>query len=859
MAITNISINPQLHTSIAEAILNEITTRSGRYFYFLGRTLEWYDELTPPKTTVHVSSEKDIRRDMIMVKEIKPGDVSFVAKRYDWTSGEVYDMYDDRVGDGLIGINITSGGSNYTANTTATITGGGGSGAAVTPLVTDGVITGFTINFEGSGYNTAPTVNITDTIGSGAICEGVIVKSYSGAQTLEESIFYVMTDDFNVYKCLDNNGNSPSTVKPADVTVDPFTLDDGYVWKYLGTIQPGKRSKFLTEEYLPVSTSVTSKYYSRGTIRNVRILNTGDNYTFASIQINGDGYLENDPVYIIQGVIASGGDSYTAANIIIDPPVSYSTNWSNNTPVFSGARIEHEDNIYEIVIPGTTGVNGPVHTVGTAQNGTTGLKYIGTVATGNVTVSSGNIASITLDGLIREINITDGGSGYIAAPSITISGGGGSGAAGYTTASGGTINNIYLTSLGRGYTSVPTVTIGTPWVANALTTLNTQLFFSDRLYTVTLASGNASTYLGYVAPTHTSGNVVSGNATLTYAGNAATAVAVLKYGSGYARQPNVTITGNGGNAEIDMQVQSSDAVLIPNIVDGKIVSVTVEDGGVDYSEVSLVVTGDGANAIIQADLSEGDLSTIQSNTELLSKDGTINAIRVISNGFGYTSANVTINGDGTGATAAAVIAGGKITRINTLTSGQDYTFATINITGDGDGAAARAILPPKGGHGKNMIYELYSDGLMFYSSITGEKNQGFTVDNDYRQFGIIKDLFNYDGNRYYTGTVGSTCWVITGSGINSTYIVPDTTLTSSRNGTYVVVAATGTSLLIESRNNIDPVIGDIMSINGTFPFTVSGVTSPEVDKYSGKFLYSDNRLAFTSTDQSISIKTVFKY
>ena len=30
----------------------------------------------------------------------------------------------------------------------------------------------------------------------------------SGVTTLFDSTFYVMTDDFNVYKCLDNNGNA---------------------------------------------------------------------------------------------------------------------------------------------------------------------------------------------------------------------------------------------------------------------------------------------------------------------------------------------------------------------------------------------------------------------------------------------------------------------------------------------------------------------------------------------------------------------------------------------------------------------------------------------------------------------------
>src|SRR5210317_155840 len=36
----------------------------------------------------------------------------------------------------------------------------------------------------------------------------------SGATNLWDATFYVVTDDFNVYKCLDNNSNATSTVKP---------------------------------------------------------------------------------------------------------------------------------------------------------------------------------------------------------------------------------------------------------------------------------------------------------------------------------------------------------------------------------------------------------------------------------------------------------------------------------------------------------------------------------------------------------------------------------------------------------------------------------------------------------------------
>src|SRR5699024_5044557 len=42
--------------------------------------------------------------------------------------------------------------------------------------------------------------------------------------------FYVVTDDYNVYKCIDNNYGSESTHKPSGTQPTPFETPDGYVW-----------------------------------------------------------------------------------------------------------------------------------------------------------------------------------------------------------------------------------------------------------------------------------------------------------------------------------------------------------------------------------------------------------------------------------------------------------------------------------------------------------------------------------------------------------------------------------------------------------------------------------------------------
>ena len=66
--------------------------------------------------------------------------------------------------------------------------------------------------------------------------------------------FYVMTDDYNVYKCLaNNNGGGNSTAKPSGQSTSIVTPgSDGYKWKYMYTISAASALKFVTTNYIPV-------------------------------------------------------------------------------------------------------------------------------------------------------------------------------------------------------------------------------------------------------------------------------------------------------------------------------------------------------------------------------------------------------------------------------------------------------------------------------------------------------------------------------------------------------------------------------------------------------------------------------
>ncbi len=81
------------------------------------------------------------------------------------------------------------------------------------------------------------------------IQDAVLDGSYTPAS------FYVMNQYYQVFVCLNNNGYSVSTTEPQANETTPLTLlsyGDGYVWKYLYTIQTADALKYLTDEWMPV-------------------------------------------------------------------------------------------------------------------------------------------------------------------------------------------------------------------------------------------------------------------------------------------------------------------------------------------------------------------------------------------------------------------------------------------------------------------------------------------------------------------------------------------------------------------------------------------------------------------------------
>jgi hypothetical protein len=149
-------------------------------------------------------------------------------------------------------------------------------------------------------------------------------SSYSGATSLYDATFYVMSSAYNVYKCLDNNSNAASTTEPTGTSTSVLTTADGYKWKYMYTLSATQQTNFLSTDFMAVSTNATvSAAAVDGAVRIVKIKSTGSGGTtgtFTGISIRGDGSSGTVSVTVSGGVITAVtvtnvGSGYTFAYI----------------------------------------------------------------------------------------------------------------------------------------------------------------------------------------------------------------------------------------------------------------------------------------------------------------------------------------------------------------------------------------------------------------------------------------------------------------------------------------------------------------------------------------------------------------
>jgi hypothetical protein len=162
--------------------------------------------------------------------------------------------------------------------------------------------------------------------------------------TLADANYYVMTDEYKVYKCINNRKNGvvvQSTVKPEGTDPDQLITSevDGYVWKYMFTVSPADVLKFVSTDFIPVKTlltdpGTTDAYYSQwqvqsaavdGAINHIAVVNPGTAYTGTpTVQIVGDGTGATATATVDLGTglvtrinVTNAGSGYTFATVTL--------------------------------------------------------------------------------------------------------------------------------------------------------------------------------------------------------------------------------------------------------------------------------------------------------------------------------------------------------------------------------------------------------------------------------------------------------------------------------------------------------------------------------------------------------------
>ena len=146
----------------------------------------------------------------------------------------------------------------------------------------------------------------------------------SGATTLHDASFYVLTAARNVYKVLDNDGNTASTVEPTGTSTAILSTADGYKWKYMYTLSASEQANFLSTDFMSVTTNSTvASAAVDGAVNIVKIKTAGSggaDGTHTNIDIRGDGTGGKVSVTVTSGAVTAvtvttPGTGYTFATI----------------------------------------------------------------------------------------------------------------------------------------------------------------------------------------------------------------------------------------------------------------------------------------------------------------------------------------------------------------------------------------------------------------------------------------------------------------------------------------------------------------------------------------------------------------
>lgn len=590
--------------------------------------------------------------------------------------------------------------------------------------------------------------------------------------------FYVMNDQYQVYKCISNNRGAKSTVEPRLTTsYSTFNTADGYVWKYMYTVDPQANTKFTTTTYIPVATdnNVSGNAVS-GSIDAYIITDGGNNYS-----IYESGFLYkfiNKTTLQLPSTSSSNNNHYARSSIYLKS--GFGAGQVREISSYNGAnkqiRVATADafDVYSR-LDFTAVPSGTVAVGYYAEQKYDVIQYL---------YISNNQAFTTGSTVVQSDTATHGTILSANASALRIQ---------KENPAALFENTLPIRDVSQSGTLKPgtvSVTAG----ANTVTGVSTQFADTANGYTVgsyIRVGSNANNQIRRVT------QVISNTSLRVVSTFANTLVANVHYFVPIAAEP-FSITANQGGSGIVSDINLNSLKL--TISNSTLAGVSFKIGE-QVTQVTSANTAAGANAIVafansstvylsavggpwiaglfalgSSTLQKSEIVSIDSNPNLTISDPTGEFVLGFPMNFklnaaaaGYTgnaiiiavttlpndqteyqiAPTVEISGDGTDAKAIAIVNNAfgsvnDIVGVEVIAPGQGYTHANVTIysnTSFGLGASANAVIAPVGGHGKDAVSELGSRYVGVTSTFDTGINEGFFYPTygSFRKIGIIEN------------------------------------------------------------------------------------------------------------------------
>ena len=627
----------------------------------------------------------------------------------------------------VIGINIITGGNNYSTPPTIVISDSTGGGAIAIAQVLGGVVTNVYMSITGSLYSSTPTVTaITSELSSITVSNWgnnyyssptvIISPPYSATQWVASTAavsgnyyYYVDTTvspNVTNYYLAGATGTFSSTSPTftnkyygksgASATGVGVSGTYGVALTYVGSL-PLVTANLTTNGVS--SYTITQAGFGYITTPTVTVVDPYAAYVAISTSTNGVAYNSGVPTASIQVVVASSATTVItlayAVSLAQNTPITFATTFGAGPGVTAGTT-------YYVAATTTSStsltlassINGSAITIGT----TTGLSIIGTTtASTNLTaawLSGTSTGQTTLKSLAYGNNyfVAVGGSGSASAVSlynssslasaswVNQSGNITTNSSGYTAiaygaglfcAIGGTVSSFMQSN--------PTV-----WAAGGALTSKTWagLAYGNGRF-VALATDGTLQYSQNWQPSLWTGTTATNNTWVTVNNNPLKTSGVItwnniKYGQGMfvaiSSAPNDTFTATSVSGNIITVSNTTGLVVGAAIIPTAVIQPTTASITTHSVSSSLGIIGNGA-----ASPGSGNIFTPLSSTTgtwavgaLLTSSGTITAGTYITASNTFTSTSSTISG-------TTLTVGGTIT--GAVSVGQQITGPTFSNTG----------------------------------------------------------------------------------------------------------------------------------------------------------------------------------